>query len=70
LRNAAEAWLAAIPRRVGYHGHFRSVLLPQIIDEPQKRKVADPNIAQIVVGTWQRRAEPARRLQLQFASRR
>jgi hypothetical protein len=32
--------------------------------------VADPNIAQIVIGTWQRRAEPARRLQLQFASRR
>ena len=39
---AAEAWLAAIPRRVGYRGHFRSMLLTQIIDEPQKKKAVRP----------------------------
>jgi heptosyltransferase II len=42
FRSAAEAWLAAIPRRVGFRGHFRSTLLTQIIDEPQKKKAAPP----------------------------
>lgn len=42
LRSAAEAWLAAIPRRVGFRGHSRSMLLTQIIDEPQKKKAARP----------------------------
>jgi heptosyltransferase-2 len=42
FRSAAEAWLAGIPRRVGYRGHFRSMLLTQIIDEPTKKKAARP----------------------------
>src|SRR5882724_11451278 len=31
LRAALETWLTGIPRRVGYHGHFRRWLLNQII---------------------------------------
>ena len=27
FRSALEAWLAAVPRRVGFRGHFRSMLL-------------------------------------------
>ena len=42
FRSAAEAWLAGIPRRVGYRGRLRSLLLTQIIDEPKKKKVARP----------------------------
>jgi heptosyltransferase-2 len=42
FRSAAEVWLAAIPRRVGFRGHFRSRLLTQIVDEPQKKKAARP----------------------------
>ena len=42
LRSAAEAWLAAIPRRVGFPGHFRSMLLTQIIDEALKKNAARP----------------------------
>ena len=42
FRSAAEAWLAAIPRRVGFRGHSRAMLLTQIIDEPQKKKAARP----------------------------
>jgi lipopolysaccharide heptosyltransferase II len=42
FRSAAEAWLAAIPRRVGFRGHARAMLLTQIIDEPQKKKAARP----------------------------
>ena len=42
FRSAAEAWLAGIPRRVGFRGHFRSMLLTQIIDEPKKKKAARP----------------------------
>jgi heptosyltransferase-2 len=38
LRSVAEAWLAGIPRRVGFGGNFRSMLLTQIIDEPKKKK--------------------------------
>ena len=38
FRSAAEAWLAGIPRRVGFRGHLRSMLLTQIIDEPKKKK--------------------------------
>jgi heptosyltransferase II len=37
LRSAAEAWLAGIPRRVGFGGNLRSMLLTQIIDEPKKK---------------------------------
>lgn len=36
LRAALEAWLAGIPRRVGYRGHWRSALLNQIVREPRK----------------------------------
>ena len=42
FRVAAEAWLAGIPRRVGFRGHLRSLLLTQIIDEPNKKKAARP----------------------------
>ena len=42
FRSAVEAWLAGIPRRVGFRGHFRSMLLTQIIDEPNKKKAARP----------------------------
>jgi lipopolysaccharide heptosyltransferase II len=35
LRSALEAWLAGIPRRVGFAGHWRSKLLNQIVREPQ-----------------------------------
>jgi heptosyltransferase II len=42
FRSAAEAWLARIPRRVGFRGHFRSMLLTQIIDEPRKKTAARP----------------------------
>jgi heptosyltransferase II len=37
IRSAAEARLAGIPRRVGFRGRLRSMLLTQIIDEPKKR---------------------------------
>lgn len=37
FRSAAEARLAGIPRRVGFRGKLRSMLLTQIIDEPKKR---------------------------------
>jgi len=42
LRSAAEAWLAGIPRRVGFRGHYRSRLINQIIPEPKKKKDAKP----------------------------
>ena len=42
FRAAAEAWLAGIPRRVGFRGHLRSTLLTQIIDEPKKKKTGPP----------------------------
>ncbi len=34
LRSAAEAWLAGVPRRVGFPGHSRSWLLNQVVSEP------------------------------------
>jgi lipopolysaccharide heptosyltransferase II len=36
LRVALESWLSGIPRRVGYHGHWRSWLVNQIVCEPRK----------------------------------
>ena len=42
LRSAAEVWLAGIPRRVGFRGKLRAMLLTQIIDEPKKKKAARP----------------------------
>lgn len=33
LRTGLETWLAKIPRRVGYRGHFRSRLLNQVVGE-------------------------------------
>ena len=37
LKSALEAWLAGIPRRVGFAGHHRSALLNQIIPPPKKK---------------------------------
>ncbi|HEY5813359.1 MAG TPA: lipopolysaccharide heptosyltransferase II [Terrimicrobiaceae bacterium] len=42
FRSAAEGWLAGIPRRVGFKGHHRSLLLDQVIDEPYKKHAARP----------------------------
>ena len=36
LRAALESWLTAIPRRVGYRGHWRRWLLNQIVPIPRK----------------------------------
>jgi heptosyltransferase-2 len=36
LRVALESWLSGIPRRVGYHGHWRKRLLNQILPELPK----------------------------------
>src|SRR6266480_2332406 len=36
LRAALESWLAGIPRRVGYRGHWRRWLLNQIVSVPRK----------------------------------
>jgi heptosyltransferase II len=36
LRAALESWLTRIPRRVGYRGHWRRLLLNQIVLEPRK----------------------------------
>jgi heptosyltransferase-2 len=66
FRSAAEAWLPAIPRRVGFRGHFRSTLLTQIIDEPQKKKAAPPK--HHADRYWH--MEQTRRLQLRFITRR
>lgn len=38
LRSAIEVWLAGIPRRVGFHGHFREKLLNQTVRERKKSK--------------------------------
>ena len=36
LRVALECWLSGIPRRVGYRGHWRTLLVNQIVREPRK----------------------------------
>jgi lipopolysaccharide heptosyltransferase II len=36
LRVALESWLGGVPRRVGYHGHWRRWLLNQTVREPRK----------------------------------
>jgi heptosyltransferase-2 len=36
LRVAFESWLSGIPRRIGYHGHWRRWLLNQTVREPRK----------------------------------
>jgi len=36
LRVAVESWLSGIPRRVGYRGHWRRLLLNQTVREPRK----------------------------------
>jgi lipopolysaccharide heptosyltransferase II len=40
VRSALEAWLAGIPRRVGYPGHRRAWLLNQPFREKKKKSVA------------------------------
>ena len=40
LRVALEAWLAGVPRRVGYHGHSRRWLLNQVV--PKSRRLGPP----------------------------
>ena len=40
LRVALETWLAGVPRRVGYRGHFRRRLLNQVV--PKSRKMGPP----------------------------
>ncbi|GAB4169430.1 MAG: hypothetical protein Fur0032_07950 [Terrimicrobiaceae bacterium] len=42
LRSAIEAWLAGIPRRVGYAGHCRDRLLNQVYRPKRKEKVPRP----------------------------
>lgn len=42
FRSALEAWLAGIPRRVGFAGHHRDRLLNQIIPERKKKKALKP----------------------------
>ncbi len=37
-RSGLEAWLAGIPRRVGYPGHRRRFLLNQVIETKKKRR--------------------------------
>ncbi|CAN5581671.1 hypothetical protein BH20VER1_BH20VER1_02650 [soil metagenome] len=37
LRTALEVWLAGIPRRVGFSGHHRALLLNQIVPKPEYR---------------------------------
>lgn len=44
FRTAFEAWLAGIPRRVGYAGHWRRKLLDQIIKPP---RAAGPPVHQV-----------------------
>jgi heptosyltransferase-2 len=36
LRVGLESWLSGIPRRIGYHGHWRRWLLNQTVPEPRK----------------------------------
>lgn len=38
LRSALEAWLAGIPRRVGFRGHKRAFFLNQIVPESREMK--------------------------------
>jgi lipopolysaccharide heptosyltransferase II len=40
VRSALEAWLAGIPRRVGYPGHRRAWLLNQPLRDKKKKKAA------------------------------
>jgi lipopolysaccharide heptosyltransferase II len=40
LRTALEVWLAGIPRRVGYPGHYRHWLLNQVYREKKSKKKA------------------------------
>jgi ADP-heptose:LPS heptosyltransferase len=43
LRSALEAWLAGIPRRIGFRGHHRARLLNQIVSEPKRIKSTRPD---------------------------
>jgi lipopolysaccharide heptosyltransferase II len=42
LRVALEAWLAGIPRRVGYPGHHRRALLNQVFTRKKKKEQSPP----------------------------
>ena len=37
FRSALEVWMAGIPRRAGFEGHFRKSLLNQLIPPPKKK---------------------------------
>lgn len=47
LRVALEAWLARIPRRVGYPGHHRRALLNQVFAPKRKKKELHPPAHQV-----------------------
>jgi lipopolysaccharide heptosyltransferase II len=50
LRTALEVFLAGIPRRVGYAGHHRKLLLNQVY-RPAKKKKKSPATATVGVGS-------------------
>ena len=46
MRSALEVFLADIPRRIGYRGHFRRWLLNQLVDEPAQSPLAPKHHAE------------------------
>lgn len=51
FRSALIPWLAGVPRRVGFRGHFRSWMLTEIVDEdPQAKRHQMYEVLQLVQG--------------------